>query len=141
MVENCCEHPEEPEHTWIARSHTLASGAAASTKNASWCRDNSTSLTVTASPIQQLDGMQERLNSVANESILSSVPSAYCSKDRTTLAEDSGTCTRSLSFINMSLHTPVRCDVNDFGLKSAMLAVACMNQIALTHESAKVGAA
>ena len=41
----------------------------------------------------------------------------------------------------MSLHTPVMRDVKNFGLKSTMLAVECMNQIALTVASAKVGAA
>jgi hypothetical protein len=41
----------------------------------------------------------------------------------------------------MSLQTPVMRDVKTFGLKSTMLAVECMNQIALTVASAKVGAA
>ena len=119
----------------------FASEVAASTRKMSWHRENSTSLIFAASPMRQLEKMRNKMKFVNMESILLSACNAYTSKALTTSAGKGGACLKILFLKYMSLQTPVMRDVKTFGLKSAMVAVECMNQIALTVASAKVGAA
>ena len=120
----------------------FASEVAASTRKMSWYLENSTSLILAASPMRQLEKMQKRMKFVNIESTLFSACSAYSSRARTTSAGKGGACLKNpLPQIHVPAHTSAMRDVKTFGLKSTMLAVECINQIALTVASAKVGAA
>ena len=119
----------------------LASEVAASTRKMSWNRENSTSLIFEASPMRQLEKMQKRIKFVNIESALLSACNAYSSRARTASAEKGGACLKILFLKNMSLQTPVIREVKTLGLKSTIVTVECINQIALTAASAEVGAA